>query len=508
MSTQRKAKAETLDLSHLPIAGYGRISRIGSKDGNRISMPEQRRSWDEQLASKGRELYSETFEDTNRSGGTTAREEFQRLLDLLRQRKIGGIVVKTLDRFSRDVIDFLTILGEVEELGGVLLCGDGDVTLRGGTSAYLATMRIAHSALEREQRAEYLETSVRAALDRGVHLSAPYGYEKGDGRGKPLTLDAERAPTVRHIFLRRIAGVSWTGIARELNEGDYPQPRPYARRDHETMEVTYYAVGWSHKLVKRIAENRAYTGVAFNGDREVEGAHPAIVSAAEYASANRRKGTRYGQPTDGYLLTGLLRCANCGRALAHTKDGHGRRHYRCRAAMAGAANCPKGASVSAEAIEAYVYDAFAERWLAGAIVAVPTNEHLAGLQEAVTVASDGLARALRNLATLDLDSETEAGIAREVVAEKRAALAGAEADLAEAVRAEAGADLPITLDQAMYDGAPIADKRHWLGIAFPLIVVKPGGHKVALEDRVRLLDAAPTGTDRVAMMAAARAVAW
>ena len=128
-------------------------------------------------------LTDELFKDEDRSGGSLDRPEFQRALGLVRSGKLGGIAVAKLDRFSRDTEDFLITLREIEALGGRLLCGDGAVSLQNGTDTFIATVRMAAATLERDQRGEDLKGSVRNAIERGHHLSAPFGYRKAHGKG-------------------------------------------------------------------------------------------------------------------------------------------------------------------------------------------------------------------------------------------------------------------------------------------------------------------------------------
>ncbi|HTX09935.1 MAG TPA: recombinase family protein, partial [Solirubrobacteraceae bacterium] len=278
----------------LPFARYARVSRVGGRSGEGyISIPEQDRKMKALAKTEGVPLTEELFKDEDRSGANLDRPEFQRALGLIRDGKLGGIAVAKLDRFSRDTEDFLTTLREIEQLGGRLLCGDGAVSLQNGTDTFIATVRVAAAALERDQRREDLKKSVRNALDRGVHLAAPYGYRKRDGRGSPLEPEPDEAAVVVEMFELRAAGWTWPKIASKLN-ADGHRPRPYRRWVEVDGVKTeeWRQARWTPKGVRQMVMNEVYLGVAFNGEHRTPGAHDPIVGAELFAAARRAKGVK------------------------------------------------------------------------------------------------------------------------------------------------------------------------------------------------------------------------
>jgi Recombinase zinc beta ribbon domain len=82
-------------------------------------------------------------------------------------------------------------------------------------------------------------------------------------------------------------------------------------------------------------------------------AHEPLVTPELFARANRTKGTRHASPSDGYLLTGLVRCSGCGSAMAHQQRDDGR-YWRCRSAQHGDGRCAKPANVPADQLDEFV----------------------------------------------------------------------------------------------------------------------------------------------------------
>jgi hypothetical protein len=150
------------------------------------------------------------------------------------------------------------------------------------------------------------------------------------------------------MFEQRLAGRSVASIARELTEQGVPCPSDVDpdRNRHRA------GGGWPLRTVAVILANPRYTGrqvwdrqrTGRDSDRlshrsapagdwviSASAVHPALVSEAQFVAAQRVRAAR---PTgDGarreYPLSGLVRCAVCGRRL-DSHWVHGRAGYRCR----------------------------------------------------------------------------------------------------------------------------------------------------------------------------------
>ncbi len=466
------------------------MSRVGGREGEGyISIPEQTRTMDAKAAEKGVTVLPEVFCDENASGGNTDRAEFQRARDLIRARKVGGIIVATLDRFSRDVPEALAIIREIEAHGGRLLCGDGDVSLASGSDEFMATVRLATGQFERSRRTEYLDKSVRNAIERGVHLSAPFGYRKaenparkGERRGSPLEVHPAEAPSVKLAFELRAAGASWPSIAHALNEAGV-LPRPHKR--HGVVRQA----NWSHKAVLQIVANEVYTGVAYNGKRRHPGAHEPLVSAELFAKANRARGSKPIGPKEGYALTGLARCASCGYAMVHQGGAH--RYYRCRNAANG--DCP-GVNVPAGPLETFVQEQFIWTYLSRRVRQVGTDEAVTGAEADVERCEAALAGLFALAATLGDMSAAERRVFDANVHSARAALGAAGERLAQARSAAVGVTLPADLTADGFYSMPVPERRRLLGLAYACVVVRSGrALNEPVPDRARLIgrDEAP-----------------
>lgn len=152
------------------------------------------------------------FEDEGFSGGNLNRPAFKRMMQCARSRQFRAIVVYRLDRISRNIGDFSTLIEELSRLGIAFISIREQFDT--GSPMGRAMMYIASvfSQLERETIAERIRDNMHELAKTGRWLggTTPTGYTSEsvqsvtmDGRTKKtchLKLIPEEAETVRHIF--------------------------------------------------------------------------------------------------------------------------------------------------------------------------------------------------------------------------------------------------------------------------------------------------------------------
>jgi len=279
------------------------------------------------------------FRDEGISGATEDRPAFQQALGAV---PAGGVlVVDRYDRLSRDARYRLQLAEELSARGVAIISphGEVDVESAAGFLVYGVDSVVSehYRRLIGERTATAFARHRRAGRQHGG--PAPYGYARnGEGELQP---DPERVPVVRMMFGWAMEGHGYAAIAGRLNKQGIRRP------DGGT--------GWNYISVRDLLRNPVYAGRVRHAFRQVrrpgksvwrklprdqweihEGRHEAIIEPEEwervqsilYARAFRAP-TNYGHE---FLLSGLLKCPNCGGSMSgsHQKS-HGRRYptYRC-----------------------------------------------------------------------------------------------------------------------------------------------------------------------------------
>jgi DNA invertase Pin-like site-specific DNA recombinase len=367
----------------LPLDGYVRVSRVGSRSGEGFISPTVQedaiRAWAERT---GVDVVMQPHE-LNVSGGTMDRPIFNDTMDRIRAGKAGGIVVYKTDRFARSLLGAITTLAELGKLGAMFASAtepELDYTEPTGR-AFLQQMFVFAEYL-RGTLKEGWAVAQREATERGIHI-APNGFLGYDKVLGGKLVPNEQAPTVVEAFLRRGSGESWGSLAVWLND---VAPKPDG-----TL--------WTPQAVQRLCEKRVYRGEAsryVNQDVDGRGpivvpdAHPALVTEEQWRAANVK-----GRPVGGSLkgesdalLAGLIRCQGCRYSLSLGRGPKGERLYRCRRRHA-SGTCQTPAYVIAEAIEEHIEAAVLAE-LDGIARLVPDNRERDEALIAVTRAREDL----------------------------------------------------------------------------------------------------------------------
>ncbi len=332
----------------LPLSGYVRVSRVGSRSGEGFISPDvQEQAIKDWAQRAGVQVVIEAHE-LNVSGGTMDRPVFNSIMDKVRAGKSGGIVVFKLDRFARSLLGAVVTMVELGQHGAVL-ASTTEPELDYATPAgkvFLHTL-FSFAQFTRDALKESWATAQRSAVERGIHISPNgfLGYDRGtDGRLVPNG----QAPVVGEVFRRRGEGESWGSLADHLNQ--------VAPKSEGT--------DWTGQSVQRLCVKRVYVGEASRYvDQDIDGrgpivnreAHPALVTEAEWKSAQMdpriARGGKTGKPPP--LLSGLIRCAGCRYALSLGRGPQRERLYRCRSKHA-SGRCPSPAMILTDTIEDYV----------------------------------------------------------------------------------------------------------------------------------------------------------
>lgn len=290
-------------------ACYCRVSTENQIEN--YSIDEQRERLEAFCKAKGWSI-SETFVDAGFSGGSLDRPALKRLLEGVKQKSFGAVVVYKLDRLSRSQKDTLYLIEDVFGKYGVnfvSVCENFDTGTIFG-KAMIGILSV-FAQLEKEQITERFTMGRIGRAKSGLYHgggTAPTGYDYINGR---LVINEYKAMQVRAVFERFLKGESIHSIQKMMKER--------------------YG-GWSsHTLVRAVLKNPIYIGKVRFGGKEYDGEHQPIISEEMFFEAQRLMSEKRVDNTAektpfraGYLLSGSLFCGSCG-ARYHADHGF----YKC-----------------------------------------------------------------------------------------------------------------------------------------------------------------------------------
>ena len=350
-----------MKLKHYIAGLYYRLSQEDERQGESVSIDNQRTMLRKYAEEHGFEIHDEYIDD-GVSGTTFQRPEVQRLLDDAKTGVINTIIVKDLSRFGRNYIEVGQYVDYVFPAFGIRFIAIQDnVDTENRDSGAMEMMPIMN--VFNEWHAANTSKKIRAVRRSnalaGIYSAkkATYGYLKGTDKKRTPVIDEETAPVVRRIFELYAAGTSPKNIADILNAENIPSPGKlaYERLGHKGrpnemrlwcevsirfMLNNIMYIGHlpmlqettvSYKNHKRQAKDRSDWVITYNNHE------PIIPQELWDRVQERQKHMAQGRKTkSGFVhpLSGFLVCADCGSKLK--MSGHSNKakteyqyHFNC-----------------------------------------------------------------------------------------------------------------------------------------------------------------------------------
>jgi DNA invertase Pin-like site-specific DNA recombinase len=381
-------------------AVYTRKSSEEGLEQNFNSLHAQREACEAYIlsqASEGWTLLPDEYDDGGLSGGSLERPALKRLLADIAAGKIDIVVVYKVDRLTRSLLDFSTLVRAFDAAGTSFVSVTQSFNTTTSMGRLTLNMLLSFAQFEREVTAERIRDKIAASKAKGMWMGGtpPIGYKPA---GRTLQIVEEHAETIRHIFQRYLELGTVKDLARDLEKRGVrtPQRRTLGGRD---TGGTLFFRGQLHDILK----NAVYIGLIPHRKARHPGLHPAIIDhdlweRVQQQLAAHVKGPRVpASAKHRSLLAGLVFDEN-RQPLVATHSAKGSRRYRyyvTRALQHNLADVkPEGIRVPAREIEAAVIDRLADaladpiRLLCAASGTMHTADFKALQRRAASVAHD------------------------------------------------------------------------------------------------------------------------
>lgn len=257
------------------------------------------------------------------SGAKLDRPGLQQALKDAKLGRFDLLLVYRVDRLSRSVTNLISIIDTLTEYGVEFCSATEAIDTSTPAGRLMLSMVGSFAEYERSITIDRVINGLLKKAQSGGWTGGrpPIGYTLNKGE---LVIDRDYAPIVRLVFeqyAHEKAG-SQT-ICHYLNEAGHraPSGKPF-----------------SFKQVLRMINNRTYIGEIFFQNTWYPGRHESIIEPELFAEAQQLLAERSehigkrANNASSFLLSGIVRCVNCGRHLTGT-TAHGRsnkyRYYTC-----------------------------------------------------------------------------------------------------------------------------------------------------------------------------------
>ena len=265
---------------------------------------------------------NDIYAEDDRSGVfADNREKFQEMQCNIIRKKYGACFVFKYDRFSRNTADYNAYRDRMMANGCVLL--PLDIRDEGNAaSTFMINMMGCVALFHAQNSAELSMAGTRNRIAENKNVGyLPYGLTSNDE--KYIVIEPNEAEVVRDIFNKAKEGYSLTDIA------DYLMDRNI---------LTRKGVYFSHQTIERMLRNKKYIGTFIHGDSTKKvsenkrrhkvsrlhaeetikpNAFEAIIDEELFNEVqsilDKNKRTTYTHNLESdYLLSGLVKCGDCG----------------------------------------------------------------------------------------------------------------------------------------------------------------------------------------------------
>lgn len=431
----------------------------------------------------------EVIEDLDKTGRNFARAGVQRAIAMVQAGHADVVMVWRFSRFGRNSLDYRVNMHLVEEAGGQLEAALEDADPTTSTGRLTRGLLIELAEFESERISEGWREALAARGNKGLPANGRerFGYRYHRcGPGCPVgcrtgySPDPVTGPVLASLYRRYLGGESMPALRDWCVATG--QPRERGGRWVTSSVAELLDTGFGAGLLHSGGYLRAGTRVPHEW---VPGAHPALISAAEWQAYLARRDLLRHVPSSHkapvYALTGLVFCGLCQGSMFAASSARGRGYlYRC-GAMQNTGECP-GVWRVRSAVEAAVLDAldvYADRLEAAArealrsprprpaVPGVPSPG--AQARRDLKAASDGVARLVEMVALGHLTEEQVAAESRRLGA--AGAAAQAVLDRLDAAPAAAPGPVEVRALREQWPELPVAARRAIVLELFDRVVV-------------------------------------
>jgi len=313
------------------VAAYARVSTDYEDQINSYKV--QCEEYTNVINSNPNYIFSGIFADQGLSGTQAKkRPEFMKMIAKAKAGDLDLILTKSISRFARNVVDTITTVRELRELGVEIYFEKENISSLDPKIDFMLT--ILSSIAQEESRS--ISSNVKWAYDKKfkngvVDARRIYGYDVVDGK---FVINESEAEIINKIFKLTLKRYKPSDIAKTLNSEGIKtikgNPWTYGTIRHILQNERYCGDALLRKtvcidyLTKKTVKNNNIADKYY-----VSNNHEPIVSKEMFDSVqlilkDTSSQSRNNNKESKYPLTGMIICPKCGRSLKRQQVNRGK----------------------------------------------------------------------------------------------------------------------------------------------------------------------------------------
>lgn len=311
----------------------------------------------------------ERYDDGGYSGGSTDRPALKRLLADIEAGKVDCVIAYKLDRLSRSLMDFATLMAFFEKHNVAFVSVTQHFASNTSMGRLTLNILMSFAEFERQVIAERTRDKIAATRKRGLFVTGKpvMGYDLAPAAppfsGKRMVVNEHEAEIVRAIFYAYLEHRSLLKVVK-LCEQEGWRTKSWTASSGRAMGGQPLA----KPEISRLLRNPLYIGKVPHHGQTYDGEHPAIVDMDIFEAVQQQlkvasQAGGSGQVTNANPLRGLVRCKACNCSMNMStvtrkgkKSSTTHRYFVCsNASKRGRAACPCP-SLPAKDLENFVLD--------------------------------------------------------------------------------------------------------------------------------------------------------
>ena len=271
-------------------------------------------------------MFVKKYEDAGISGkDTTHRPGFLQMMKDVENKNIDCIIVYKLDRLSRSIVDLANLVEHLQDIDAQFISVTQQIDTSNSCGKLSFNMLAAIAQFEREIASERVRDKVASAKIQGLWCGGivPVGYKAVNKKLEVVPKDAE---IIQYIYKEFLQGKSIYSITKSL-----------IAEKRKTSKNKFLNINSVHHILRNpiYIGKISYKGILYNGLQKAIIDYDTWEKASELLDGieklNKKNSSKRKIITDS-LLTGLVYCGDCNKALSPThskKKNLNYRYYEC-----------------------------------------------------------------------------------------------------------------------------------------------------------------------------------